>query len=67
MYNKCMKGEKGVAMKGSIRALIGFLIVFGAVGGMDNGTDAELPYQLAAAVVGLFLMYSGTKAMKNVR
>ena len=54
-------------MKGSIRAFIGFLIVFGAVGGMDNGTDAELPYQLAAAVVGLFLMYSGTKAMKNVR
>jgi hypothetical protein len=52
-------------MKGSIRTLIGFLIVFGAVGGMDHGTDSQLPYQLAAAAAGLFLMYSGVKAMNR--
>lgn len=52
-------------MKGSIRMVIGFLLVFGAVGGMDNGTDAELPMQLAIATVGLLSMYSATKAMKN--
>ncbi len=36
-----------------IRLVIGFLLVFGAVGGMDNGTDAQLPYQIAMVVVAL--------------
>lgn len=53
-------------MKGTIRLAVGFLIVFGAIGGMENGTDAQLPAQLLAAVAGLFLMYSGTEAMKRV-
>jgi hypothetical protein len=52
-------------MKGSIRFIVGLILVFGAVGGMDHGTDAELPYQLLIAAVGLFSMYSATKAMKN--
>lgn len=53
-------------MKGSIRLVVGFLLVFGAVGGMETGTDAQLPLQLVVAVVGLFSMYSGTKAMERV-
>ena len=29
-------------MKGSIRAGIGFLVVYAAVGGMDNASDTQL-------------------------
>jgi hypothetical protein len=60
-----MKSEKGVAMKGSIRMVIGFLLVFGAVGGMDTVADALL-IQIAVAVVGLGFMYSGSKAMERM-
>ena len=36
----------------------GFLLVFGAVGGMDNPDQAEFfLHQLAAALIGLFLMF----------
>ena len=60
-----MKIEKGVAMKGSIRFFVGLLIVFGAVGGMDNPENPVM-VGLALAVVGLGLMYSGVKAMERV-
>lgn len=60
-----MKSEKGVAMKGSIRLVVGFLIVFGAVGGLDNPENPVLA-GIALAVVGLGLMYSGVKAMERV-
>ena len=52
-------------MKGSIRLVVGFLIVFGAVGGMDNPENPVM-VGLALAVVGLGLMYSGAKAMERV-
>lgn len=52
-------------MKGSIRFFVGFLLTFGAVGGMENGTDAQLPLQLAIAVVGMISMYSGARALKE--
>ena len=62
-----MKSEKGVAMKGSIRFFVGLLIVFGAVGGMDNPEQAAyFVEQIVAAVIGLGLMYSGVKAMERV-
>jgi hypothetical protein len=48
-----------------IRFILGFLMVFGAVGGMDNGTDAELPLQLLLAVGGLVLMYFGSNRMSE--
>lgn len=60
-----MKSEKGVVMKGSIRFFVGLLVVFGAVGGLDNATDAQLPILLAVSALGLFSMYSATKAMKS--
>jgi hypothetical protein len=44
-----------------IRTVIGFLMVFGSVGGMDNATDGQLIPLLALAVTGLALMYFGTK------
>jgi hypothetical protein len=48
-----------------IRFIVGLFLVFGAVGGMDNGTDAELPLQLLLAVVGLTLMYFGSNKMSE--
>jgi hypothetical protein len=57
--------EKGNKMKGSIRMVIGFLLVFGAVGGMDVGPAEDFYYQLAGAVIGLGLMFSGVNAMNR--
>lgn len=51
-------------MKGSIRAIVGFLLVFGSVGGMDNATDSQLYLVLLPiAVLGLGIMYSGVSSM----
>jgi hypothetical protein len=55
----------GDYMKGSIRLAVGFFIVFGSVGGMEYNPDANLPALISMAVVGLLLMFSGTKAMNN--
>ena len=55
-------------MKGSIRAIVGFLVVFGAVGGMDNASDSALfTTLLPVALVGLCLMASGVNAMSVKR
>lgn len=55
-------------MKGSIRAILGFLVVFGSVGGMDNATDAALfGVLLPSAIVGCALMYWGVSAMSVKR
>lgn len=47
-----------------IRFILGFLIVFGAVGGMENPEAPLLPLVLLAAI-GLFLMYFGSNKMKG--
>lgn len=52
-------------MKGSIRFIVGLVLTLGAVGGMETGTDSELPIQLAIAVAGLLTMYSGARALKD--
>lgn len=52
-------------MRGSIRTFIGLIVVFGAVGGIDNATDAQLPVVLLFAVAGLAVMYSGVRAMNK--
>lgn len=52
-------------MKGSIRTIVGFFLVFGAVGGMDLGPAEYFYHQLAAAAIGLALMYSGVRAMNG--
>jgi hypothetical protein len=42
----------------------GFLLVFGAVGGMDNPDQANHFFeQLAAAVTGVFFMFIGAVIM----
>jgi hypothetical protein len=52
-------------MRGSIRAGVGFLVVFAAVGGIDNATNAQLFPLIAVAAVGLAIMYSGVRAMQK--
>ena len=52
-------------MTGSIRAVVGLIVVMGASGGLDNATDAQLPMVIAIAVIGLFTMASGVFAMKG--
>jgi uncharacterized membrane protein len=46
-----------------IRFVLGLLLVFGAVGGMDTVPDA-LMQQTLLAIVGLAVMYSGTRSMQ---
>jgi hypothetical protein len=55
--------NKEIDMRGSIRALVGFLMAFGAVGGMDTGSP--LVACVVLAVAGLALMASGVSAMNS--
>jgi hypothetical protein len=52
-------------MSGFIRAFVGFLVVFGAVGGMDTSTDSDLLMLVGIAIAGLLVMASGVFAMKG--
>ena len=54
-------------MRGTLRTLVGFFIVFGSVGGLDNATDSELFLIAGFAAIGMMLMLSGVKAMKEIR
>ena len=49
-----------------IRFIVGLLVVFGAVGGMDNATDGELLPLFGLAIVGLVLMYFGSEKLKQM-
>ena len=62
--NYTMMNKKGNEMKGSIRFGLGMLIVFGAVGGLDAGSDVLTC--VVVAIAGLFVMNSGVKAMEKV-
>jgi hypothetical protein len=48
-----------------IRFIVGLLVVFGAVGGMEDPANALLP-NVAIAIVGLALMYFGTNKLNKV-
>ena len=50
-------------MTGSIRAAVGFMMVFGAVGGLDADPAAPLLTLTLIAVAGLAVMASGVFAM----
>lgn len=54
-------------MKGSIRAFIGFMLVFGAVGTLDYDPTASVFTATMVAIVGLAIMYSGVRAMNGVK
>jgi len=51
-----------------IRTILGFFLVFGAVGGMDAqplASNAVFASQIIMAVIGLALMYFGTKKLSQ--
>jgi hypothetical protein len=52
-------------MPGSIRFIVGLLLAWGAVGGIDSATGAGLVLLVAVAVAGLALMYSGARALQE--
>jgi hypothetical protein len=58
--------EKELKMQGSIRTFIGFMLVFGAVGGMDQPENSLL-LECVLAAIGLALMASGVNAMKGLK
>jgi len=45
--------------------IVGLLLTFGAVGGIEFATDAELLGSMILACVGLVTMYVGTLGMRN--
>ena len=49
-------------MRGSIRFVVGLIVVFGAAGGIDTATDTQLLGCIAIAAVGLLVMASGATA-----
>ena len=53
-------------MKGTIRFAIGFLLVAGGVGGIEQSvTDGAMFAGLAWSVVGCAIMWSGVNAMNK--
>lgn len=50
---------------GTAFILGGLLIAFGAVGGMETQPEVPLLVHLAAAASGLFMMFVGTKLIKE--
>lgn len=53
-------------MKGSIRFVIGILLVFGAVGGLDTGSDMDCVILTIIAMMGCGLMYSGVRDLEKL-
>jgi hypothetical protein len=49
-----------------IRFIVGFLIVFGCVGGMDNAPNEDMFILIGMTIAGLVLMYFGTEKMKQL-
>ncbi len=46
-----------------IRFIVGLLIVFGSVGGLDNTPDGSLLTLVSIAIVGLAIMASGANSL----
>lgn len=54
-------------MRGSIRTFAGLLIAMFGVGGVENSiTNADMALACVVCAVGLALMASGVKAMKEI-
>lgn len=54
-------------MRGSIRAIVGLLVVFGVAGGIDSATDSQLLTLIVFAAAGLGIMASGVSALNEAR
>jgi hypothetical protein len=60
------KQTKVVKMKGSIRAFLGFMIVFGTMGSLDANPEQNVFTLVLLSLAGLGIMFSGVMAMKKV-
>lgn len=49
-----------------IRIVLGFFIVFGSVGGMENSPDSDMLLLTVMSAIGLLLMYSGVESSKRL-
>lgn len=54
-------------MKGSIRFITGLLVTLGCVGGLETNPDVSALTYLLISGLGLFIMYSGVKALNENR
>ena len=54
-------------MKGSIRFIVGLLIVFGAVGTLEADASVSIFTVLILASVGLIIMNSGVNALRDAK
>ena len=52
-------------MQGSIRFIVGLVLVMGGVGGMEQSMEAFPIYPMLISIAGLLSMYWATKAMKE--
>ena len=52
-------------MKGSIRIMTGFLVMFGAVGTMDYDPNSDLLVQTGLAMLGAVIAWWGVRAMNQ--
>lgn len=60
------KLNKRIGAVGAAFLFGGFLLVFGAVGGMeDPAKEAYFLHQVAAAAMGLFWMFVGTRLLRD--
>ena len=48
-------------------ALVGFLLIAGTVGGLDNATDSQLLPLFVCGVAGLALFYAGINQLTQDR
>lgn len=52
-------------MQGTIRTIVGLIIVMAAAGGLDNATDGQLIPLIAIAIAGLGFMAAGVSKMNS--
>ena len=50
-------------MKGSLRMLVGAIMMFGSVGAIETDPTINMSIPLVWIVVGIMLLFSGTKSM----
>lgn len=48
-----------------IRFILGFLLVFGGVGGMEHGDPLDIWYQLGFVLIGLLLMFWASASLSE--
>lgn len=58
--------NRRIGAVGAVFLFAGFLLTFGAVGGMDNpDQEAYFLHQVFAAALGLFWMFVGTRLLRD--